>query len=226
MPHNVLLICPYGLLRQGLQLLLEQEQELHVVVTAADASEAISLLARLDQEVTVLAAGWTGQDCVSTVRQLKTDRPDLRILVLSQDAWPEQVQAALAAGAIGYLGLDADLDQLIRGISTADQGELILEPAVAIALYTYLAQRASADAHPTLEDLSSREQEVLAHLVGGLSDRDIAQALFISVRTVQTHLAHIYVKLGVHSRIEAALLATRQGWTGPGASQPPDRQNQ
>lgn len=122
------------------------------------------------------------------------------------------MQAALLAGATGYLPLNADSDELVHAIVTTARGELTLHREILPALFIYLADQTPASIKPKLDVLSSRQQQVLACLARGLSDRDIAQELFISVRTVQTHLAHIYGKLDVHSRTEAAVLAVDAGW--------------
>jgi DNA-binding NarL/FixJ family response regulator len=199
---------------------------MRVLGVAVGPREALELLDDLQPEVVIASCGWTERDCASIVRQLKADRPSLPVLVLSPDTRPVPVQATLAAGATGYLPLDADLDELIRGILTVGRGELTLHPAIAKALLTHLVPQQPKDSHPPFDDLTPRERDVLGQLAGGLSDRDIAQALFISVRTVQTHLAHIYEKLGVHSRTEAALIAVRQGWMHTGPDKPSSIGNQ
>ena len=210
--HHVLIVCPHTLAREGLRLLVEQDEDMSVLGVAVGPREALELLADLQPEVVIASCGWTEGDCASIVQQLKADRPSLPVLVLSPDTRPVRVEATLAAGATGYLPLDADLDELIRGILTVGRGELTLHPAIAKGLLAHLVRRQTKDSPPHFDDLTPRERDVLAQLANGLSDRDIAQALFISVRTVQTHLAHIYEKLGIHSRIEAALIAVRQGW--------------
>ncbi len=214
--YHVLIVCPYTLAREGLRLLVEQDEDMRVLGVAADPRQALELLADSQPDVVIASCGWTERDSASIVRQLKADRPSLAVLVLSADTRPARVEATLAAGATGYLPLDADLDELIRGILTVGGGELTLHPAIAKDLLAHLVDRQTEEAPPHLDDLTPREREVLAQLAHGLSDRDIAQALFVSVRTVQTHLAHIYEKLGVHSRTEAALIAVRQGWMQKG----------
>lgn len=213
--HRILILCPHTLVREGLRLLFAEDDDLYVVGLAADASEVLEALVHMEPDVVVVAYGWGGQDCAAVVQRLKADWPGQPLLVISPDVRPEQVQAALVAGATGYLPLDASQDELIRAVYTVGRGELTLHPAVVLGLLSHLASRDTEDSQPNFNDLSPREQEVLAHLVRGLSDRDIAQALFISVRTVQTHLAHIYAKLGVHSRTEAAVIAVRKGWFSP-----------
>ncbi len=208
---SVFIICPYPLVCEGLRLLLGQDEDAHVVGAAADANAALVSLARLLPDV-VLIVSVVDEGCAAAVRVLKAVRPELSLLILSSDTRPEQVQAALSAGAAGYLPFSAHPDELIRAILTAGRGEVILHPAIVPPLLAYLAGQSQAETHPDQRALSPRQQEALACLARGLSDRDIAQELFISVRTVQTHLAHIYAKLGVHSRTEAAVLAVRAGW--------------
>lgn len=208
---SVFIICPHPLLCEGLRLLLGQDEDAHVVGAAADADAALVALSRLRPDV-ILIVSVADEGCVTAVQLLKADRPGLSLLILSLDTRPEQVQAALSAGAAGYLPFSAHPDEFIRAILTAGRGEVTLHPAIVPPLLAYLARQSQTDNHPDRRALSPRQQEVLACLARGLSDRDIAQELFISVRTVQTHLAHIYTKLGVHSRTEAAVLAVRAGW--------------
>jgi len=210
--RRVFIICPYPLLREGLRLLLAQDEDVHVVGTAADAQTVLTALLQLQPDGVLAVFVGAELDCVTAVRVLKADRPGLSVLILSPDTRPEQVHAALAVGATGYLPLSAQPDELIRAILTAGRGEPVLHPSIVPPLLSYLAGQSPADHTPDLNALSPRQQEVLACLAHGWSDRDIAQSLFISVRTVQTHLAHIYTKLGVHSRTEAAVLAVRAGW--------------
>jgi DNA-binding NarL/FixJ family response regulator len=140
------------------------------------------------------------------------DHPDLPILVISPDLNAESVQTVLEAGAMGYLSIDVSQDELVRGIYAISHGEIFLESPVLVNLLSRQIASSSYELSLRQEDFSPREQEVLSCLTRGMSDRDIAQTLFISVRTVQTHLAHIYEKMDVHSRTEAALMAVHAGW--------------
>ncbi len=152
------------------------------------------------------------QHCTFIVEQVKLGNPDLPILVISPDITSESVQAVLEAGAMGYLSIDVSQDELVRGVYAISHGEIFLEAPILVNLLSRLIASSSAETSLRQEDFSPREQEVLVCLARGMSDRDMAQALFISVRTVQTHLAHIYEKMGVHSRTEAALMAVHAGW--------------
>jgi len=217
---RVLVMCRQRLTREGLRLLLEQDDDLEVVGSAGDASEALAAVELQAADAVVLGDDWRGLDCAAQVRRLKAARPGLPVLVISSDLSPEHVQAVLTSGASGYLPLDADVDELVHLLNSVTRGEVALHPAVMPALLAHLAAVPDSTEHFAIDTLTPREQEVLTLLGRGLSDRDIAQALFVSVRTVQTHLAHIYEKLDVHTRTEAALIAVRhegaQMGKGPG----------
>lgn len=209
---RILIVCPHKLALEGLRLLLARDEDLYIVGLTADVDQALALLLRLQPDVVISSDSTASQDCASGVQRLRAARPDIPVLVVSPDTRPERVQAALAAGAIGYLPLDADPDELVRAVHTVGRGELTLHPAIVPGLVARLAGHATKEPGPSLKDFTAREREVLTYLARGLSDRDIAQALFISVRTVQSHLANIYEKLGIHSRTEAAVIAVREGW--------------
>jgi DNA-binding NarL/FixJ family response regulator len=117
---------------------------------------------------------------------------------------------ALAAGANGYLPMGIDIDELVRVLYTVNRGELTLHPSLLPAILQQLeAETGGKSTATNPDDLTPRERAILSALSRGLTDREIAQQLFISVRTVQSHLAHVYEKLHVHSRIEAALFAVQ-----------------
>ncbi|HEX7973342.1 MAG TPA: response regulator transcription factor [Anaerolineales bacterium] len=208
---RVLIVCPQTLVGEGLKMILAQEEDLRLIGLAVDVDDASTSLHQLEPDVIVLAFGWGDQDCAAAVRRFKSERPGLPVIIVSPVIRVEQVQEALAAGTEGYLTLEASPDELIHAIYTASRSEFILHPTVVAALLRHLGDYDGDKTPLNRLDFSPREQEVLACLARGLSDRGIAQQLFISVRTVQTHLAHIYAKLGVHSRVEAALAAMRAG---------------
>lgn len=223
---RVVIVSRQTLTREGLRLLLVQDQDLHVVGMAIGVDEALESCSWLQPDVVITVFDWVDQDCAAAVKRLKTELPGLAVLVVSSDIRPEQVQAMLAAGATGYLPLDANMDELVWAAYATGRGELTLHPAIMPDLISHLAGLVEGNSQPNIDDLSPREQEILSHLARGLSDRDIAQTLFISVRTVQTHLAHIYTKLGVHSRTEAAVIAVQAGWFPQIGKAGSDRQNQ
>jgi two-component system NarL family response regulator/two-component system response regulator DevR len=210
---SVLLLCPHALIREGLGSLIARDEDLRLAGLAADVDSALKILERKKPDALVIASITGPQGRPPDIGILKSSHPDLPILVISPNLDHETVQSALAAGATGYLPMDASQDELARGIYALRRGEIFLDSSVAVNLLSHLADSSSGqDARLREEDFSHREREVLACLVRGMSDRDIAQRLFLSVRTVQSHLAHIYGKMGVHSRTEAALMAARADW--------------
>lgn len=210
--YQVSILCAQTLLREGLRLLIAGDEDLDVTAVAAAVDEVITAVSRHQPDVLIVAGGWEGEDCAAVLRQIKSTCPALPLLVISPDPRPEQVQTALAAGANGYLPLSADLDELAQAVFAVCRGETSIHTAILPTLYIHMAGQTPVEKTSGFDELSPRQREVLACLVRGLSDRDIAQELFISVRTVQTHLTHIYNKLGVRSRTEAAVMAVQAGW--------------
>lgn len=208
---RILIVCPYKLALDGLKLLVEQEEDLRVIGLVSGVQEAITESSDLKPDVILVGDGWPGLSCATVIEHLRGGGVAAPILFLSYDVNPEHVHLALAVGATGYLPLDAGQDELLRMIVSVSQGEVSLHPAVLTSLLAYLGGKVESKERD-VDDLTPREQEVLDCLAQGLSDRDIAQALFIGVRTVQTHLTHIFDKFHTHSRIEAALIAARKGW--------------
>lgn len=193
--------------------MVEQEEGIEVVGLAAATLEALDLVGRVAPDVVIVGWGWREERCVEVVERLHAERPSLPLLVISADLRPERIQKALAAGARAFLPADVDLDDLIHAVRTATREETILHPTLVPSFLSYLSSGPAQDsAGRSLDALTRRERDVVQLLARGLGDRDMAQHLFISVRTVQTHLSHIYAKLGVHTRTEAALMAVREGW--------------
>ncbi len=208
--YRVVVICPQRLIREGLCLMLAEEEELDVLGAVPDAKSALTLMMQARPDVVVLfsAAG----DCLAAVSALRASWPALPLLVVSGAVLPEAVQVLLQAGVSGYMPTEASVDELVRAVYSVGRGERAIHPTILLGLLSHLSTQEQESEPVALDALSPREREVLSYLARGLCDRDIAQELFISVRTVQTHLSHIYAKLGVHSRIEAALIAVREGW--------------
>ncbi|MCZ7574387.1 MAG: response regulator transcription factor [Ardenticatenaceae bacterium] len=138
--------------------------------------------------------------------------PQARLLIIADVLDESAVLAWLELGVLGCLDRDASLADLLDAIRQVAAGETSLPQALALRLVTRLAGHAPARAAPLADTLSDREHEVLTLLAQGLSNKAIAQRLYLSVRTVEGHLANIYGKLGVHSRTEAALYAVHHGW--------------
>lgn len=199
-------ICILGgptLWRLGLQALLTDQPSLATVTHASDPTEVI------EPPDVFLLDDRTEDDVLTTVL---TSFPQVHLLIIA-DALPEAIVLNwLAKGVLGCIERDASLPDLLNAIRQIALGEASLPQALALRLLARMAQQTPAEQPELPEPLSEREREVLALLARGLSNKAIAQRLYLSVRTVEGHLTNIYGKLAVHSRTEAALYAARQGW--------------
>ena len=216
---HILIVCPQSLVGEGLRLLIEQDEDLRVSELVMNMLGAAETLRHNEPDVVIIVDEWVGSDCVALVQCLKSIKPRVPLMVIARDLSPAQVQAILTTGANGYLPLNADPGDLRRAVYAVSRGELTLHRTIATGFLDYLANADVDHSHPSFNELSPREQEVLAFLVQGMSDQEIAQALFLSVRTIQSHLNHLYAKLNIHTRTEAAVVALRAGWFPPSLNQ-------
>lgn len=198
------------LVREGLLRLLAQEEDLQVE-TEGRADQALDLQQSSRPDI-LLAVLDRAAHHPPDLTRIQGEYPATPILVLLPTLQVEWVKSVLAAGAAGVLPLDATPDELIHAVFKVRQGETFLHPSVILCLLSEASGQPPGPTPASLKDFSAREQEILPCLSRGMSDREIGQALFISVRTVQTHLEKIYAKLGVHSRTEAAILIVQAGW--------------
>jgi NarL family two-component system response regulator LiaR len=199
--------------RQGTRELLEQEEDMEVVAEAGDGEEAVQLATRQRPDVAIMDIAMPRLNGIEATRQIKALRPATAVLVLTAYDDDQYIFALLEAGAAGYLLKDVHADELIKAIRAVNAGESVLHPAIARKVINRFAQPADRRTEEsTLDQLTERELEVLKLAAKGMTNREIASELVISVRTVQVHLSNIFSKIGVGSRTEAVLHALRQGW--------------
>lgn len=154
---------------------------------------------------------------IEATKQIKATNPATAVLVLTAYDDDQYIFAFLEVGAAGYLLKDVSRDDLVRAIRAVHAGESVLHPAVARKVINYFARQTAKRGvdeygESVLDSLTNREMQVLKLAAKGMTNREIANALTISVRTVQVHLSNVFSKLGVGSRIEAVLYALRKGW--------------
>jgi DNA-binding NarL/FixJ family response regulator len=202
---RVLVVDDHPVVRQGLRVFLDLQDDLTVVGEASDGSEVVGLVDELRPDVVLLDLKMPGVDGVETLRMLR-DRPDApRVLVVTSFTDPASVVPAIRAGAAGYVYKDVAPEALAQGIRSVHAGHALLAPDVAALL-------ASGEPRDKgLSDLTEREREVLAELARGRSNREIARGFVLSEKTVKTHVSNILMKLGVADRTQAALYAQRHG---------------
>jgi NarL family two-component system response regulator LiaR len=210
---RILLADDHVLVRQGTRELLEQEEDMEVVAEAGDGEEAVQLATRQRPDVAIMDIAMPRLNGIEATKQIKALRPATAVLVLTAYDDDQYIFALLEAGAAGYLLKDVHADELIKAIRAVNAGESVLHPAIARKVINRFAQPADRRTEEsTLDQLTERELEVLKLAAKGMTNREIASELVISVRTVQVHLSNIFSKIGVGSRTEAVLHALRQGW--------------
>lgn len=216
-PIRVILADDHAMFRQGTAELLNHEADIEVVGQAADGQEAIELTARLHPDIVVMDVRMPGLSGIEATRRIRSQHPDVQVLVLTAHDDDQYIFSLLQAGASGYLLKSAPISDLINAIRHVQAGESPLDPGIARKVVLQLTgegeKRSSASSEEQPYDgLSPRELEVLQLLARGMNNRAIAETLFISERTVQAHLTSIFAKMQVNSRLEAVLAAIRRGW--------------
>jgi NarL family two-component system response regulator LiaR len=208
---RVVIADDHAVVRQGTRSLLEREDDIEVVGEARDGEEAVRLIQQLKPDVAIVDVSMPKLNGVEVTKLVKPTCPSTSILILSAYDNDEYVFALLEAGAAGYLLKDVDSREVVDAVRRVRAGESVLHPIVARKVVSRLVAPGKSDVKASA-DLSDREIEVLKLAARGLSNKEIADRLVISVRTVQGHLASIFNKLGVGSRTEAVFLAVKKGW--------------
>jgi DNA-binding NarL/FixJ family response regulator len=212
---NILVVDDHPLFRQGVRFFLESIPEITLVFEAGNGREALRLLTEEPINLVLLDLQMPVMDGVALTQAIKADFPTVKVLILTSFAEWGKVYPPLQAGADGYLLKDAKPKQLEAAIQAVMAGGHYFEPQVTSEMLTLLNSGQTEKPNPATEELTQREMEVLSLITAGLGNKDIAQQLFISEKTVKTHVANILEKLQVKSRTQAALYATRLGWFEP-----------
>ena len=206
---RVLIVDDHAVVREGLRALIDVEPEMELVGEAADGVEAVHKARSLQPDVILLDLVMPRMDGIDAIGEIKRENPDARILVVTSFAEDEKVFPAIKAGALGYLLKDSSPQELLQAIRDVYQGQPTMHPTIARKLMRELQR--SSNLPPTDEPLSGREVEVLSLVARGLSNQEIGDKLYISERTVRTHVSNILSKLHLANRTQAALYALREG---------------
>jgi two-component system response regulator NreC len=205
---RVLIVDDHAVVRSGLRLLLDAEEDIEVVGEAGTAREAIFEVRSSEPDVVLMDVVMPGGSGIDATPQLLHERPEVRILVLSMQDDPSYVRQAFEAGASGYVLKEAADAEVVAAVREVAEGRSYVNPALGARLVAADSEaRKRAEADP----LSDREREVLRLLALGHTNQEIAKMLYISVRTAETHRAHIMQKLGLRSRADLVRHALADG---------------
>ena len=223
MSIRVLLVDDEQLVRSGFRLILESERDIEVVGEAGNGAEAVARTRELDPDVVLMDIQMPGMNGLDATREITAlGREDTsRVLILTTFEVDEYVYEALRAGASGFLLKRTPAADLVAGIRVVAHGEALLAPSVTRRLIDQFAQHPAAaktDARK-LDEITAREQEVLALVARGHSNAEIADLLVLSEGTVKTHIKRIFMKLGLRDRAQAVIFAYDVGLVEPRASQ-------
>jgi NarL family two-component system response regulator LiaR len=207
---RVLIVDDHGVVREGLRTYLELLDDMVVIAEAGNGLEAVAQASHYQPDVVLMDLVMPEMDGIEATRQIVATNPSARIIVLTSFADDEKVFPAIRAGATGYLLKDVSPDDLANAIRAIHAGETYLHPDITRKLVDQLASPEQS-LKPAPDELTPREVEVLRHLAQGMSNREIAEALTISEKTVKTHVSNILSKLHLADRTQAAIYAHRHG---------------
>jgi NarL family two-component system response regulator LiaR len=211
---KILIADDHAVVRDGTRQILEQEDDMDVVAEAADGEEAVKLAGSTRPDVAIIDINMPHVDGIEATRRIKSLYPSVAVLILSAYDDDQFVFSLLEAGAAGYLLKSVRGRELIDAVRQVYAGESVLHPAIARKVLNRFVPPGGkpAEKKQPAEVLSEREREVMRLATRGLSNQEIADELFLSLRTVQAHLGHIFNKLQVSSRTEAVVRALKEGW--------------
>ncbi len=208
---KVLVADDHLIVRQGLRLILETDDELELVGEASDGAEALRLARELEPDVVLMDLRMPGMDGLTAIERLQVEQPQVNVVILTTFNEDELMVRGLRAGAKGYLLKDTSREALFATIRAAAKGEALLSPEVLERLLSRMGSGQAPEGRAGGIALTEREQEVLEAVARGERSKEIAFNLGISERTVKAHLSSIYNKFGVDSRAAAIAVAAQRG---------------
>ena len=211
MAGKVLIVDDHQVVRQGLRTFLELQEDIIVIGEAQDGRQAMELVRQLAPDVVLMDLVMPHMDGITATQQLRALGSTTKVIALTSFSEDDKVFPAIQAGAASYLLKDVSPDDLVEAIRAVHHGEARLHPDIARKLMREVSQMHNAHPDSSVDELTGREQEVLRLVARGLSNREIAQELFISEKTVKTHVSNILSKLHLEDRTQAAIYALKHG---------------
>lgn len=208
---RVLIADDHHIVRRGLLFFLKTQKDIEVVGEAKNGVEAVQLVKEVQPDIVLMDLVMPELDGIQATKRIKALYPTIKVLMLTSFADKDHVLPAIDAGASGYQLKDIEPDDLVHTIRQIMRGENMLHPEATTQLEEGL--REEEQKLHVLNPLTPREQDVLAELTKGKSNREIAASLFVTEKTVKTHISNIFAKLQVQDRTQAALYAVKHGLT-------------
>jgi DNA-binding NarL/FixJ family response regulator len=215
---RVVVVDDQALVRGGFRMILDAQRDIEVVAEAGDGREALDKARELRPDVVLMDIRMPELDGLEATRRLLTGDDSSRVLILTTFDADEYVYEAMKAGASGFLLKDVRPEQLAEAVRVVAAGDALLAPAITRRLVEQFVRRPppGSEKPPELAELTERELDVLVLVARGLSNAEIASALFLTEATVKTHVTHIFAKLNVRDRVQAVVLAYESGLVQPG----------
>ncbi|WP_419159773.1 response regulator [Rossellomorea sp. BNER] len=206
---RILIADDHHVVRRGLVFFLKTQKDIEIVGEAKNGEEAVKLAHELNPDLILMDLVMPGMDGIKATKLIKNKHPEIEIMMLTSFSDQDHVIPAIEAGAAGYQLKDIEPDELVRSIRKLLDGENSLHPKAT----THLLTRISRSHQPPhmVHELTKREREVLVELSKGKSNKEIASSLYITEKTVKTHISNIFAKLEVSDRTQAALYAVKHG---------------
>ncbi|GIO15937.1 transcriptional regulatory protein LiaR [Cohnella xylanilytica] len=209
-PIRVLLVDDHEMVRIGLAAVLDTEDGIEIVGEAGNGMDGLRLAKAYKPDVVLMDLVMEGMDGIETTRKLLEEQPECRVIVLTSFLDDEKMYPVIEAGAFSYLLKTSRASEIADAIRAAARGQSVLESQVASKMMNRFRKPAQTEAQPH-EELTEREMEVLQLLAQGKSNQEIADELFIGIKTVKYHMTNLFGKLGVEDRTQAAIYAHRHG---------------
>jgi two-component system response regulator NreC len=208
---RLLLVDDHQIVRAGLRMLFQAEKDMEIAGEVGSGEEALQAVRELKPDVVLMDVVMLGMSGIEATRRIKEAAPDVAVLALTMHEDEQYFFEMLSAGASGYVPKRAAPDDLVSAIRAVSQGNVFLYPTLAKALVKDFLQRAESGLVTPAEELTPREREVLTCIAEGLTNREIAETLVISAKTVDRHRENIMRKLNLHNRVELVKYAIEKG---------------
>jgi DNA-binding NarL/FixJ family response regulator len=207
---KVLIADDHHVVRRGLVFFLKTQKDIEIIGEAKNGQEAVEMAKTLQPDLVLMDLDMPIMDGIEATKQIKSVMPNMKIMILTSFSDQDHVIPAIEAGAAGYQLKDIEPDELVRSIKKLLSGENQLHPKATTHLLSHLSNKSRESKSPT-EELTKRELEVLVEIAKGKSNKEIASSLFITEKTVKTHVSNVLAKLNLQDRTQAALFAVKHG---------------